>query len=198
MARLAIDGPDRRVDVGRIEHRHFLNCVGFGFDVAVLERSAAVRWLQGSFVYAYAALGQIFQYSGIEVAHSEESSHRRRLLLVVANGSWFGGTFQIAPLASCDDGLLDVIAIADSSPFGRIRLFVDALRGSHLRHPAVDTRQTRMVSLNFPSPPSYEVDGEYRVAIASTLDVECLHHALRVVGCGNWTGIVRTTNGRTA
>lgn len=180
-ARLAVSGPDRRVDVGRIENRHFLNCVGFGFDVAVLERSTDLRWLQGSFVYAYAALGQIFKYRGIELSHSEETNLVRRLLLVIANGSWFGGAFQIAPQASCDDGLLDVIAIADSPPLGRIRLFANALRGTHLRLPAVETRQTRSVSLSFQTPPRYEVDGEYRFAERSSLEVVCLPGALRIV-----------------
>jgi diacylglycerol kinase (ATP) len=182
VARLAVDGPDRRVDVGRIENRHFLNCVGFGFDVAVLERSARVRWLEGSLVYAYSALGQIFRYRGVELSWSDEVKPTRRLLLVVANGKWFGGAFQIAPHASCDDGLLDVVAIADASPLGRVHLFANALRGSHIRLRAVETRQSRSVSLVFPSPPAYQVDGEYRMASRGDLDVECLPRALRVAG----------------
>ena len=180
-ARLAVDGPDRRVDVGRVENRHFLNCVGFGFDVAVLESAMNVRWLKGSLVYAYAALGQILRYRGIELAAGDEAADPRRLLFVIANGKWFGGAFQIAPDASCDDGLLDAIAVADSSPFGRVQLFVNAIRGSHVRLPAVQMRQARTFSLTFPSPPPYEVDGEYRIAGHSAVDIECLPGALRVV-----------------
>jgi diacylglycerol kinase (ATP) len=180
-ARAAVDGPDRRVDVGRVENRHFLNCVGFGFDVAVLEAAANVRWLKGSLLYAYAALGQLLRYRGIELAGGDDAAAARRLLFVVANGRWFGGAFQIAPHASCEDGLLDAVAVADSSPLGRIQLFFNALRGSHVRLPAVEIRQARTFSLAFPSPPAYEVDGEYRMAIGSALDIDCLPGALRIV-----------------
>jgi diacylglycerol kinase (ATP) len=182
MARLAVDGPDRRVDVGRVENRHFLNCVGFGFDVAVLESAMNVRWLKGSLVYAYAALGQLLRYRGIELAAGDDAAAARRLLFVIANGMWFGGAFQIAPHASCDDGLLDAVAVADSSPFGRVQLFAGALRGSHVRLPAVQMRQARIFSLTFPTPPAYEVDGEYRIAAHTTLDIECLPTALRIAG----------------
>ena len=180
-AQLTVDGPDRRVDVGRIENRHFLNAVGFGFDVAVLESISNTRWLRGSFVYAYAALRQLFHYRGIELARADEE-HATRLLFVVANGKWFGGAFQIAPHASCYDGLLDAVAIADSSPLGRARLFVNALRGSHVRLPAVEMRQARTFSLTFRSPPAYEVDGEFCRAETRKLEIECLPAALRVVG----------------
>lgn len=178
-ARLAVDGPDRRIDVGRVENRHFLNAVGFGFDVAVLESAARVRWLKGSLLYAYAALGQLLRYRGIELAHEADAASR--LLFVVANGRWFGGAFQIAPHASCDDGLLDAVAVADSSPLARVQLFTNALRGSHVRLPAVSVRQARTFSLTFQTPPAYEVDGEYRLANASRLNIECLPGALRVV-----------------
>ena len=182
IARLAVDGPERRVDVGRIGDRHFLNCVGFGFDVAVLESATKARWLKGSLLYAYAALGQLFRYRGVAVAEADDSAAAKRLLFVIANGKWFGGAFQIAPHASCDDGLLDAIAVADSSPFGRVQLFVNAIRGSHVRLPAVQMRQARTFSLTFPSPPLYEVDGECRIASESALTIECLPRALRVAG----------------
>lgn len=180
-ARLAVDGPDRRVDVGQVEHRHFLNCVGFGFDVAVLEAAANVRWLKGTLLYAYAALGQLLRYRGIELAGGDDAVAARRLLFVIANGRWFGGAFQIAPHASCEDGLLDAVAVADSSPLGRIQLFFNALRGSHIRLPAVEMRQARSFSLAFGSPPAYEVDGEYCQAGETALDIVCLPGALRIV-----------------
>jgi diacylglycerol kinase (ATP) len=132
-------------------------------------------------VYAYAALGQLLRYRGIELAGGGDAVAARRLLFVIANGRWFGGAFQIAPHASCEDGLLDAVAVADSSPLGRIQLFFNALRGSHIRLPAVEMRQARSFSLAFRSPPAYEVDGEYCQASLSEIEIECLPRALRIV-----------------
>ena len=38
VAEAAVAEGNIRADVGRIEDRYFMNCVGFGFDVAVLEK----------------------------------------------------------------------------------------------------------------------------------------------------------------
>ena len=38
-ARIVAAGHTRRIDVGRVEDRHFLNVLGFGFDIAVIEHS---------------------------------------------------------------------------------------------------------------------------------------------------------------
>lgn len=180
-ARLAVYGPDCRVDVGRVEDQYFLNAVGFGFDVAVLEEAARVRWLRGTLLYAYAALHQLLRYDGIDVAFDAERT-TCRLIFVVANGRWFGGAFQIAPSASCDDGLLDAVAIPEATGIERVRLFASAIRGAHVRLPNVDGRQARAFTLEFASPPAYDLDGEYRQARSNTVTIECVPRALRVVG----------------
>lgn len=180
-ARLAVDGPDYRVDVGRAEDQYFLNAIGFGFDVAVLEEAARVRWLSGTLLYAYAALHQLLRYDGMDVAFDAERT-TRRLIFVIANGRWFGGAFQIAPAASCDDGLLDAVAIPEATGIERVRLFTSAVRGTHVRLPNVEIRRSRTFTLRFEMPPAYETDGEYRQATSRTLDIDCVPGALRVVG----------------
>src|SRR5687768_898209 len=66
-ARLAADGADTAVDVGRVEGKHFLNVSGFGFDIAVLEDIERISWLKGDMLYRYSALRQLFNYGGVEV-----------------------------------------------------------------------------------------------------------------------------------
>ena len=183
-ARLAVDGPDARVDVGRVEDEWFLNAVGFGFDVAVLENAARVGWLSGNLLYAYVALQQLLRYRGLKITCDalEGTTGARQLLLVIANGRCFGGAFQIAPNASLGDGLLDMISIPDASSLERLRLFMRATRGRHVLLPSVVTRQSRSFALEFESPPVYDLDGELRRARASTIGIECVPSALRVVG----------------
>ena len=66
-ARSVVRG-DTRVDVGKIESHYFLNCCGFGFDVAVLEGISRNKRLRGNAVYLYTALKELFGYRGIELA----------------------------------------------------------------------------------------------------------------------------------
>ena len=183
-ARLVASGVDRRVDVGRIEDRWFLNIVGFGFDVSVLESVAGIKWLKGDALYVYAALRQLGSYVGSQIAI--ESAARTRasaahLMLVISNARHFGGTFKIAPSASITDGLLDAVAISDAAPFRRLQLFGAVIRGTHEAMPEVDIELSPRFTLRFPSPPAYETDGEYRRATSATIEVSCVPKGLRLV-----------------
>lgn len=183
-ARLATEGPDTRVDVGRIEGRHFLNIAGFGFDIAVLEDCARITWLKGDALYKVSALRQLFGYRGIEIDIGSPRARRgaaRHLMLIVANAKHFGGSFHIAPQAELADGLLDAVSILDGPPLARLRLFVAAGSGAHTADARVTVEKAPRFTLSFPAPPAYETDGEYRRAASPELEITCVPRALRVV-----------------
>ena len=166
-ARLAVEGGDVRVDAGRIEDRYFLNIAGFGFDIAVLEDIARIRFLRGNALYLYSALRQLVGYPGVDIAITSQAGRHagtRHLMLVIANAKNFGGAFRIAPGASLSDGKLDAVAIHDSSALRRLSLFAAAMRGTHGSKPGVVVEQAPSFTLQFASPPAYETDGEYRQA----------------------------------
>lgn len=183
-AKLAVDGPDTRVDVGKIEDQYFLNITGFGFDIAVLEDIPKIPLLRGDAVYIVSALRQIVGYGGVEIgvsAAGADRGKRRHLMLIIANAKNFGGAFKIAPQASLTDGKLDAIAIYDAPALKRLGLFAAAVKGTHVAKPGVNVEQSAHFALTFPAPPAYETDGEYRQAKSAQLDVTCVPAALRVV-----------------
>ncbi|HEX5831535.1 MAG TPA: diacylglycerol kinase family protein [Gemmatimonadaceae bacterium] len=183
-ARLTVEGPDLRVDVGRVERTYFLNVCGFGFDTAVLEDVQRSAWLRGRAVYLCSAIRQLAAYRGLDIGVG--SSHGRRarvrhLMLAVSNGRQFGGAFRIAPVASLTDQRLDVIAIHDAPTLRRFHLLVAATRGTHTAEPEVVAEQAQCVALDFAVPPAYEADGEYHRATGAELEIVCVPRALRVV-----------------
>jgi diacylglycerol kinase (ATP) len=182
-ARLVVEGGDLRIDVGKIEHRHFLNVCGFGFDIAVLEDIQTITWLRGPALYNYSALRQLLGYPGVEIDICSPAGHRRarHLMLIVANARHFGGGFRIAPAASLTDGMLDAISIHDASPFRRMRLFGFAKSGRHVEQPEVVAEQADRFTLQFATAPAYETDGEYNRAESAELTISCVPKALRVV-----------------
>lgn len=183
-ARLAVDGSDMAVDVGRIEDRHFLNVSGFGFDIAVLEDIERISWLKGDMLYLYSALRQLFSYGGVRIgigSAKKRRDSRRHLMLIVANARNFGGSFKIAPAASVTDGKLDAISIHDAAPLARVRLFAAATKGTHIMAPEVFVEQAPAFTLEFEEPPAYETDGEYHRAVGAAIRIDCVPSALRVV-----------------
>lgn len=187
IADIAFDGRTSRMDVGRIEDRFFLNSCGFGFDVAVLQGLARVRWIANDMVYIYSALQQILGFGGLKMSISSEANRREatnHLLVVLANGSRFGGGLAIAPTATVTDGMIDAVMIRDASRPRRLRMLAAASRGTHGRFGEVTTERASRFSLELTAAPFYEIDGEVHRAESRSLIVECIPKTLRVITRG--------------
>jgi diacylglycerol kinase (ATP) len=196
--RVLADGRVRRVDVGRLDTpsaaesrpgdsvpRHFLNLVGFGFDIAVIDAAARARFLKGELLYKVTALQQLFRFPGVELdvagIDGAPRTGRPHLMLTVSNGPYFGGGFPIAPGADVTDGKLHACSILDVSPLTRLKLFNLAEKGRHVSSEHVELRSEPAFRLFFPSPPRFEMDGDVRQAAAPELEVRILPGALSVV-----------------
>ena len=195
--RILAEGHVRRVDVGRLdtpsaaetrpdlfEARHFLNLVGFGFDIAVIDAAARARFLKGELLYKITALQQLFRFPGIELTVQGGTAPRREgrhLMVTVSNGRFFGGGFPIAPGATVTDGSLHACRIQDAPPLARLRLFGLAEKGTHVTSERVEVISEPTFRLTFPSPPSFEMDGDVRQAASEILDLRILPGALGVV-----------------
>jgi len=182
--RIVLAGRTRTIDVGRIEDKHFLNVAGFGYDVAVLEDSWNVAYLEGSLLYLYCALRQLHSYRGFALegeADGQRLERRDMLMVIVANARVFGGGFQVAPGADVEDGLLDAVSFANMGLLSRISALVRLLRGSHESHPQVASAAVRRLVYRFAAPPAYETDGEWNRASGTELVIESVPRALRVL-----------------
>ncbi|HVR72100.1 MAG TPA: diacylglycerol kinase family protein [Vicinamibacteria bacterium] len=109
----------RRMDVGMVNGRPFLNVCGAGFDATVgAEFHARGRrgGRRGLFTYVWLSLGQSLRYRS-ERWRLEAGDHRfegRALLVAFVNGRQYGGAATIAPGARLDDGLLDIVVVEDA------------------------------------------------------------------------------------
>jgi diacylglycerol kinase (ATP) len=182
--RIVLEGHTRTIDVGRVEDRYFLNIVGFGYDVAVLEDSWSVSYLEGELLYLYCALRQLHSFPGFPVEMAIDgrpANSQEMLMLIVANARVFGGGFRIAPGADLCDGRLDVVAFGNMGLAARIGILVKLLRGTHAGSPHVAAASASSLTLRFAAPPSYETDGEWNRAKSADVRVESVPGALRVL-----------------
>jgi lipid kinase YegS len=111
---LCLEGESVPVDVGKANEHWFLNAasVGFGAEITATTSPELKRLLGPA---AYTVMGAIL---AMNVHH-----YRGRLILpnreiigsgpvaIVGNGRQTGGSFQVAPRARIDDGLLDVLVV---------------------------------------------------------------------------------------
>ena len=195
--RVLAEGHRRAIDVGRLETptaseheperfepRHFLNLIGFGFDIAVIDAAAGARFLRGALLYKLTALQQLFRFPGLDARVESGSGQERelhQLMLTISNGRFFGGGFPIAPGAVVDDGRLHACIIGDAPPFTRLKLFNLAERGRHVSTEQVEIIDDASFRLTFPEPPRFEMDGDVRRATDRVLEVRSMPGALKVI-----------------
>jgi diacylglycerol kinase (ATP) len=183
-AAVVVAGHTRRIDAGRIEGRYFLNIVGFGYDVAVLEDSWTVSWLRGEPLYLYCALRQLTSFPGFSIDISADGAtpeSHELLMLIVANARVFGGGFKIAPKADLADGRLDVMAFRNMGLLDRLGIMARLLKGTHAESPHVRPSRASILKLRFGEPPTYETDGEWNRAASNEVVIETAAGAIEVL-----------------
>ncbi len=184
-----VNSPGRPVGVhaDTLSHdgpRHFINLIGFGFDVAVIQAAAGARFLRGPLLYKVTALRQLLAYRTAHLTllpEGEPDIAGSQLMLTISNGPFFGGGIMIAPAAEIHDGKLDAVAIGDTSALGRLRLFNAAEKGQHVLSKHVHTRRSKRFRVEFDAPPRYELDGDLWQAESNVVEVETLPNALKVM-----------------
>ena len=181
--RAIADGTTRTVDAGKVNDRYFLNVVGMGFDIAVIDDAAKTPLLRGDALYKFCALKQLFRFPGVRLGIAEGSNSPDTwlevLMLTISNANYFGGSFHIAPRASLVDGKVDLVAIHDAAPLTRAKLFDIVGKGKHEGHDKVTFRTAVSFSIHFQGTLRYEADGEV-YSSASPLVVMSVKNALKV------------------
>jgi YegS/Rv2252/BmrU family lipid kinase len=79
--------------------------------------------------------------------------------VVMANGQYFADGMQIAPHASMNDGLLDVLIVGDVSRYELLKIWPTLYKGSHIRHSKIEERTATTVMIESEEPLLVEADG---------------------------------------
>lgn len=184
-------GTARRVDVGRLNGRTFLNAASVGLTTAIAEAlTPKVKKRLGPLAYAVTAARCSLQQEGFLVRLEREGEDVLELgvvQLVVGNGAFHGGGRRVSPEASLDDGLLDVYAILAGEKRGfrpghalsLIRVGARLNKGRHVDEKVVLQLRTKSLTVTPVPAQRANVDGE--VLDAESLHFEVLPRALKVL-----------------
>lgn len=185
----ALHRPPRVIDSGSIgfggagEPRgvaRFACILSAGFDALVNERANSMTRPRGRSRYTIALLVELAKLRPIEytltldgVVHTE-----RAMLVAVANNLSFGGGMKVAPDASLDDGLFDVVLVRPLGRLAFLRIYPRVFAGTHVTDHRVVVRRARSVRVDAAGVVAY-ADGE-RIA-PLPVDIELDAGSLRVL-----------------
>jgi len=181
--RILSQGRPRAVDVGRAAGRFFLNTLGMGFDGQVASDYRRMRLLKGELGYLWAVLIELFRFRGFgaRVVAGERTFEGDLILIPVQNGPYAGGGFLLAPGARIDDGLLDLVLVANRRIPARLQVLVGTRSGRYLSLPRIWRQGVRRIEIETERPLPVHLDGEILSRPLSSLEVELLPQSLRVI-----------------
>ena len=165
------NGADRTVDVGwarypdvdgRVAERYWINVLSAGVGGLVDRYTAAApSFLGGRLAYGQATVRAIIMCKRVRlVCDYVDPQGERHLLPVhahavaVCNGQTFGGGMNIAPMASLDDGLLEVIVFQPRTRWRLVGRLKTVYAGTHLLEPGVHHFTCRELEVRPASPPA--------------------------------------------
>jgi YegS/Rv2252/BmrU family lipid kinase len=173
----------RRIDVGEVNGRVFLNAAGVGIDGHVAERIiASARVVGPTLGYFVGALVSIATYRPRQMRVTIDGVTRegKMLVVVAANGTHFGSGMHVAPNAKLDDGLLDIVVGGDLSRWASLVALAKLYRGTHVDGRTVLAFRSAALDVDLPQAQPMEMDGE--ASRAASLRVRVRPRALTVLG----------------
>ncbi|MGQ0793731.1 MAG: diacylglycerol/lipid kinase family protein [Deltaproteobacteria bacterium] len=181
-----IEGKRRRVDLGFLEGRYFINGLGIGLDGAVAHRYRRIKRLRGKIGYIWGAIQEAFVFRGFEMeARTEAREFRCKALLAGAsNGPSQGGDFKLAPDAKVDDGLLDFHVIEDMTTMRRLTQIPKALQGRHIGLREVTIERAKWMEIKLGEAAPAHLDGEPFMLSGGWRRIEVRERAIEVISAG--------------
>ncbi|MFC1984835.1 diacylglycerol/lipid kinase family protein [Chloroflexota bacterium] len=182
------------IDVGIVEYtsngqnlrRFFVNEADVGFGATVVEASKQVTNYFGRKInylpHVIGGLSSLISYKNKHVTLRVEDQTEDICdcaMLVIANGTHFGGGMQIAPGAKPDDGLLDMVLFGDMGKSELFKIWPMTYKGSHVSHHKVRMLKIKNVVIECAEKILVEADGE--LLGESPVSFSVLPSALRIV-----------------
>jgi len=183
-----IRGRTKKIDLGLINGRYFVNCVGLGFIGQINEFvKKSPAYLRGYTMYFYSVLRIIKNYYPyrFKICMKETGGQKKYQqglysICEVSNGKYVGGGFQLTPNAITDDGLLDV-CLADQLSRGYIlRLLPLIMQGKHLGKPKIHFFQVKKIKVESDKIIPLQVDGEV-MSRYKQIEIKVIPQALTVI-----------------
>jgi len=158
------EGRIRKLDLGCVNNRFFINVAGVGFDAHVAQEiNKGIKWLTGSPAYLVAVLKLIMTYRNIPlqiILDNNTKIHLNSFLLAVGNAQYYGGGMRIVPSAVPDDGYFHICAAGDVRKRDVLITLPKIFSGKHMDHPLVRGYTAKEIEISSDCRAVVHADGE--------------------------------------
>jgi YegS/Rv2252/BmrU family lipid kinase len=180
-AQLAVDGPEKLLDVAEVDGTPFVGIASFGFDSEANRIANEARFVRGNAVYLYAALRALAAWkpAAFSVTVDGERHDASGYSVAVGNSKAYGGGMFVLPEAELDDGKLDVLISKDASKIAFLRGVFQTFKAAHVDSPNAQFLRGATIEVSSDRPFVIYGDGDPIGTTPATMRVE--QRCLRVI-----------------
>jgi len=161
-ARVAVDGVERRLDIGLANGRPFVGIASLGFDSVANRIANEAKLVKGTLVYLYAALRTLagWKHARFRVTIDGQEHEVVGYSVAVGNSKAYGGGMIVFPQAKLDDGLLDVLLVEKHGKLRWLASIPGAFKGTHTTNPHAQYETGEVVQVVADRPFTVYADGD--------------------------------------
>jgi YegS/Rv2252/BmrU family lipid kinase len=180
-AQLAVDGPEKLLDVAEVDGTPFVGIASFGFDSEANRIANEAKLVRGNAVYLYAALRALAAWkpAAFGVTVDGERHDVSGYSVAVGNSKAYGGGMFVLPEAELDDGKLDVLISKDASKLAFVRGVFQTFKAAHVDSPNAQFLRGATIEVSSDRPFVIYGDGDPIGTTPATMRVE--QRCLRVI-----------------
>ena len=167
--RAILDGKCRQVDLIEFQYnkngpikQYYLNILGIGLIADILKLTNERLKVFGPMGYSLAVLIRLFK--GIDnhftLKVDQQSMELKNSALAISNSKYTGGKMKMAPMASTDDGKVDVIVFKEVNRRDIINIFINVFKGNHIHHDQVEIFNAKEIQITSDPQQLFMADGE--------------------------------------
>jgi lipid kinase YegS len=161
---IACTSRPRKIDVGRMNSRYFINVTSGGFGAEITATTPIeMKERLGGAAYTLQGLIKVFKlqpYEGQLLVPGEEPLEGNMLVMAVGNNRLAGGGFEVAPKARLDDGLLDLAVVRHAKGVALTKLKKELETPDDPENELLYYRQLRKFTLVSSRDVHFNLDGE--------------------------------------
>jgi len=170
-----------RIDAGKLNGKYFFNMAGMGFDAHISEVFSHHKE-RGFMSYVRSAFSEVmnFKPDTYKISIDGKVIERQAFMLSIANSSQYGNNAYISPMASVQDGLLDVCVVKPFPVWKFLWMASIMFTKTADKSSSVEIHRGKHIRINRANKGPVHLDGEPQIAGAE-LQIDIIPAVLNVI-----------------